>query len=143
MRVIFTHNVTNDTSTFLKWFIRSISCFVHSVNNTSMNWFHTISNIRDSTSNDNAHCVIKEGLLNKWNCIYIFKTSNNTVFKSFEFFFIFFRNFFFVFSYFSFNFVFFIFKKHIQVSFLLNIQVLNKLSICVNEFFTRINIIAH
>ena len=61
MRVIFTHNVTDDTSTFLEWFIWSVTSFTHRVNDTSMNWFHTISDIRNRTSDDNRHGVIKEG----------------------------------------------------------------------------------
>ena len=43
--MVFTHNVTRDTGRFLMGFIRCDSQLIHSIQNPTVYWFETITNI--------------------------------------------------------------------------------------------------
>ena len=59
VRVIFTHNIADDTRRFTIWFGAVITVFIHSVNNTAMHRFHTVTSIRQSTGYNHAHGIVQ------------------------------------------------------------------------------------
>ena len=61
MWVIFTHDVTNDTGAFLIRFVWLHAGFVHAVDDATLNWLEAVADVRDRTSDDDGHRVVKEG----------------------------------------------------------------------------------
>ena len=60
MRVILTHDIPCDTSRFLVRLLRRHAQLIHTIENPTVNWLETITNIRKGPSHDNTHCVIDE-----------------------------------------------------------------------------------
>ena len=63
MWMVLTEYVTNKAGRFLIWFIRSHASFLHGVQDTAMNRFQSVTNVRQSTHNDYRHSVIDVGSL--------------------------------------------------------------------------------
>ena len=59
VRVIFTHHVPDHTGRFAECFVIIKSVLVHGVQNTSMHRLQAVSDIRQRTADDHAHCVIE------------------------------------------------------------------------------------
>ena len=62
MRVIFTHNFTDDSRRLFIWFIRRDTQLRHSVQNSSVHRLHTVAHVRKRTSYDYAHRVVDIGV---------------------------------------------------------------------------------
>ena len=63
MRVIFTHNFTNDTGRFFVRFIRRYPQLAHAVKNSSVYRLQAVAHVRQGTADDDAHRVVDIGLL--------------------------------------------------------------------------------
>src|SRR3989344_6898128 len=63
MRVVLTHYITNDTSTFNKFCRRAVTVLIHRVKNTSVYWLKTVTHIWQCTINNDTHRVAKETVL--------------------------------------------------------------------------------
>jgi hypothetical protein len=57
--VVLTHDVTDNTRTLAELLVWAIPAIEHCVNNTAVNRLHTISNVWQSATNDNAHRVVE------------------------------------------------------------------------------------
>ena len=57
VRVIFTHDVADDTSGFLIRFVRLHARFVHAEDDAALNRFQTVADIRNRTRDDNRHRI--------------------------------------------------------------------------------------
>ena len=58
MRVIFTHYFTDDTRRFLVRLVRGDAKRMHAVQDPPVNRLESVSDIRKSTSYDNAHRIV-------------------------------------------------------------------------------------
>ena len=63
MRVIFTHDFTNDTGRFFVRFIRRYPQLAHAVKNSSVYRLQTVAHVRQGAADDNAHGVVDIRLL--------------------------------------------------------------------------------
>jgi len=63
MGMIFTHGIADDTRTFTVWSVITDSQFIHIIECTSLNRFKPISDIRQSTGNNDTHCIIDKRFL--------------------------------------------------------------------------------
>ena len=63
MRMVFTDDVTDHAGRLLVGLVEVIAQLAHGVQNTPMDGFQTVSNIRQRAADDNAHRVVKIGLL--------------------------------------------------------------------------------
>ena len=59
VRMVFTHHVPDDTGRFTEWLVIVKTVFMHGVQNTSVHRFQTVSDVRQRTADDHAHCVIE------------------------------------------------------------------------------------
>ena len=63
MGMVFTKHVTDAGSGLFEGLIRGQATFVHRVQNPAVNRLQTITDIRQSTANDDAHGVFNVGFL--------------------------------------------------------------------------------
>ena len=62
MRMIVTQNFTDNRSTFFSFSARSQMKGVHRIHDSPVNRFETITNIRQSTLNNNRHRIVDVSL---------------------------------------------------------------------------------
>ena len=63
VRMVFTHDFTNDTGGFFVWFIRRHAQLAHAVKNSSVYRLQTVAHVRQGAADDNAHGVVDIRLL--------------------------------------------------------------------------------
>ena len=72
MWMIFTHSITNDTSTLTMWLIWSVVQLDHRIQNSSLNWLQTISYIWKCSGSNYRHGIVYIGVLHCFLKIYLF-----------------------------------------------------------------------
>ena len=126
MRVVVTHHFTDDLCR-LHCSVRSApTVLIHRIQNTTINRLQPVTNVRQSTVNNNRHRVFKEGIFhNALNCRF-FNTAN---------FWLFVQNFWFYY-------IFIVIVRHISS---LKVQIfhINLSGICLNKIFPQFYAITH
>ena len=82
MRVIFTHDVADDTCGFLERLIRCDAHLPPSIDDTTLNRLPSVSCIRNGTACQSRDCIVKEGILDFRSEFIIGNTGNNAFLKS-------------------------------------------------------------
>ena len=78
VRMISTYNITYGCSRFKERLINGKVFFIHRIEYSSVYGLQTVSDIRQSSAHDYAHCIIYEGFLHSFFYIYIY---NRLIFK--------------------------------------------------------------
>ena len=126
MRVVVTHNFTDDFCR-LHCSVRSApTILIHRIQNTAINRLQPVTNVRQSTVNNDRHRVFKEGIFHNTLDCRLFNTAN---------FWLFVQNF-------RFYYIFIVIVRHISS---LKVQIfhINLSGICLNKIFPQFYTITH